>query len=148
VIAVLPANAYLLAIKLGNPAIVPPERFAALFSDASHGIPELAVIVMLGNGFIVTAMIWAAALAALIDLRPGRAATILSVGAMFTAFGVIHSVQPQGALYLPWNLLPEPRAMVAAFASAYVALAAGAGLALLARRSAALDRAAPGDNAS
>jgi AGZA family xanthine/uracil permease-like MFS transporter len=148
VIAFLPAIAYLLAIKLGNPAIVPPERFAALFSDASHGIPELAVIVMLGNGFIVTAMIWAAALAALIDLRPGRAATILSVGAMFTAFGVIHSVQPQGALYLPWNLLPEPRAMVAAFASAYVALAAGAGLALLARRSAALDRAAPGDNAS
>jgi len=59
VLAFFPPIAYLLAIKLGNPGIVPPERFAELFGAAGHGLPELAVIVALGNGFIMTSMIWA-----------------------------------------------------------------------------------------
>src|SRR5688500_8935415 len=73
VFAFLPAIAYLMTIKLGNPGIVPPEQFARLFADTAHGLPELAVTVMLGNGFIITSMLWATLLAALIDGRPLRA---------------------------------------------------------------------------
>src|SRR3546814_343582 len=69
VFAFLPAIAYLLTIKLGNPGVVPAAQFAHLFADASHGISELAVIVVLGNGFIITAMLWATMLAALIDRK-------------------------------------------------------------------------------
>jgi adenine/guanine/hypoxanthine permease len=123
VVAFLPAIAYLITIKLGNPGIVPPEQFARLFGDASHGLPELAVTVMLGNGFIMTSMIWATALAALIDRSPRRAALALLVGAAFTAFGVIHSVQPQGGMALPWSLDPVSRAMMLSFVSAYLAAA-------------------------
>ena len=123
VFAFLPAIAYLMTIKLGNPGIVPPEQFARLFADASHGLSELAVIVMLGNGFIITSMIWATALAALIDARPLRATAALLSGAAFTAFGVIHSVQPQGGMYWPWRLLPAEQSAMLQFASAYVVLA-------------------------
>jgi AGZA family xanthine/uracil permease-like MFS transporter len=122
--AFLPAIAYLLAIKLGNPGIVPPEQFARLFADASHGLPELAVIVMLGNGFIITSMLWATALAALIDARPLRAAATLALAALLTAFGVIHSVQPQGGMYWPWALASPGRGMMLQFAAGYVLLAA------------------------
>jgi AGZA family xanthine/uracil permease-like MFS transporter len=122
-LAFLPAVAYLLVIKLGNPTIVPPERFAQLYADAAHGIPELAVTFMLGNGFIVTAMLWAAALAALIDARPWRAAGVLALAAALTLFGVIHSVHPVGGLYLPWSLAPEPRAWMLQFAGGYAVLA-------------------------
>jgi AGZA family xanthine/uracil permease-like MFS transporter len=123
-LAFLPAIAYLLAIKLGNPAIVPGARFAALYADAGHGIPELAVIVMLGNGFIVTAMLWAAALAALVDARPLRAAGVLVLAAALTLFGVIHSVHPAGGLYVPWTLEATARGWMWQFAGAYAVLAA------------------------
>ena len=134
VFAFLPAIAYLMTIKLGNPGIVPPEQFAQLFADASHGLPELAVIVMLGNGFIITSMIWATTLAALIDARPRRAAVTLLIGAAFTAFGVIHSVQPQGGMYLPWTLDGAAANMVVQFAAAYLALAIALTLASSVRR--------------
>jgi AGZA family xanthine/uracil permease-like MFS transporter len=132
-LAFLPSIAYLLAIKLGNPGIVPPERFAQLYSDSAHGIPELTVVFMLGSGFIITAMLWAAALAALIDARPLRAAGVLMLAAGLTGFGVIHSVHPAGGLYLPWSLVDAQRGWMLQFAGAYAVLA-GLLLALAAQR--------------
>jgi AGZA family xanthine/uracil permease-like MFS transporter len=123
-LAFFPPIAYLLAIKLGNPGIVPAERFAELFSAPGHGLPELAVIVMLGNGFIITSMLWATALAAMIDHRPRAAAGALAVGALFAAFGVIHSVRPDGGLMVPWQLDGAALAMAAQFTGAYLGLAA------------------------
>lgn len=123
VFAFLPAIAYLLSIKLGNPGIVSSERFAQLFADVSHGIPEMAVIVVLGNGFIITAMLWATALAALIDQRPRAAAAALLVAAAFSGFGVIHSVQPQGGVYWPWSLSGQGGFIAAQLGAAYVLLA-------------------------
>jgi AGZA family xanthine/uracil permease-like MFS transporter len=123
-LAFFPPIAYLLAIKLGNPGIVPAERFAELFAAPGHGLPELAVIVMLGNGFIITSMLWATALAAMIDHRPRAAAGALGVGALFAAFGVIHSVRPDGGLTAPWQLDDAALAMAAQFTGAYLVLAA------------------------
>jgi len=123
VFAFLPAIAYLLTIKLGNPGVVPAEQFARLFDDARHGVSELAAIVVLGNGFIITAMLWATMLAALIDQQPRRAAKALFVAATFTAFGVIHSVQPQGGVYWPWSLSGHGAMIAAQFVAAYLVLA-------------------------
>ncbi|HEX6834389.1 MAG TPA: hypothetical protein VF132_12710 [Rudaea sp.] len=134
VLAFFPAIARLVAIKLGDPGIVPPDQFARLFSAADHGLPELAVIVMLGNGFIITSMVWASFLVALIDGFPRRAAGILVFGAALTACGIIHSVEPAGGVYLPWTLDVTLRGMVWQFAGAYLVLASL--LALLSLRSA------------
>ncbi|KRG69973.1 hypothetical protein [Pseudoxanthomonas dokdonensis] len=120
----LPSIAYLLNIKLGNPAWIAPETFAALYaaSDA-HGLPDLATITTLGNGFIITAMIWTTALVAMIDERPRHAVIALLLAALLTLFGLIHSVDPRGGIYLPWQLQGLRAAIMYQFAGAYAALA-------------------------
>jgi AGZA family xanthine/uracil permease-like MFS transporter len=128
VMAFFPPIARMLAIKLGDPGVVPPEQFGHLFALADRGLPELAVIVILGNGFIITSMVWASFVVALIDHRPAKAALILLLGAALTLFGIVHSVDPNGALYLPWNLAGSARELVWQFTGAYVVLAAVLGL--------------------
>ena len=119
-----PAIARLLAIELGNPAYVSPAHFAELLASTAQGMPELAVIVALGNGFIITSMIWAGFLAALVDRRMGAAVATLLCGAAFTLFGVIHSVEPGGGLYWPWDLAGVARTLAFQFTFAYLVLAA------------------------
>src|ERR1700754_501294 len=123
VVAFFPAIARLLTIKLSDPAVVPPEHFAELYASAAHGLPDVAVVTMLGNGFIITSMLWASLVVAMIDGRPRRAAAIALLGALLTAFGVIHSAQLAGGVYLPWALTGDLRALVHPFTLAYVVLA-------------------------
>jgi AGZA family xanthine/uracil permease-like MFS transporter len=124
VFSFFPAIARLLAIELGNPDYVAPERFTALITSTAQGMPELAVIVALGNGFIITSMIWAGFLAALVDRRIRGAVTTLLAGAALTLFGIIHSVEPGGGLYWPWNLSGIGRTLAFQFTAAYLVLAA------------------------
>ncbi|MHA6203971.1 hypothetical protein ACXU4B_06085 [Dyella soli] len=123
VFSFFPAIARMLTIKLSDPSYVSPERFAALFGDRTHGISELAVITVLGNGFIITAMIWASFVVALIDGRPWRAVWILLLGGALSLFGIIHSVQISGGVYLPWMLDAALRPLAWQFSGAYLALA-------------------------
>jgi AGZA family xanthine/uracil permease-like MFS transporter len=124
VFSFFPAIARMVAIKLGDPTYVPPERFERLLASTEGGLPELGVIVTLGNGFIITSMIWAAFLAALIDGRTRAALAVLLSGAALALFGVIHSVEPSGGLYLPWTLSGTARTLAFQFTASYVALAA------------------------
>jgi len=121
-LAFLPALAYLMAIKL--PGWLPAEQLARLQADVSHGLPELAVIFTLGNGFIMTSMLWASTLVMLIEQRLRRAAALLLLAAALTAFGIIHSVHPQGGIYLPWHLQGLGASIAWQFTAAYVVLAA------------------------
>ena len=123
VFSFFPAIARMLAIKLGDPSIVDPAHFAALYGDATHGISAVAVIVILGNGFIITSMVWASFVVAMIDGQVRKASAIVALGAVLTAFGIIHSVEPIGSVYLPWLLDPAARALVWQFVAAYGALA-------------------------
>ena len=119
VVAFFPAIARMLAIKLGDPGIVAPEHFRELYTKADQGLPELAVIFILGNGFIITSMLWASIVAALIDGRMLRATGICWLAAALTLFGVVHSVDPDGSVYLPWMLDAGARGLVWAFVGAY-----------------------------
>lgn len=123
VFSFFPAIARMVAIKLGDPTYVSPEHFNALYNDASQGISELAVISVLGNGFIITSMVWASFVVAMIENKPRQAAWIALLGGALTLFGVIHSVMPAGNLYLPWALDAGMRSIVLQFAGAYLALA-------------------------
>ncbi len=118
-----PAIARLLAIKLGDPNYVSPDHFAALMKAGEHGLPELALIVTLGNGFIITSMLWGGFLAALIDKRYGAAVATLLAAAVLTLFGIIHSVEPAGGMYWPWALSGVAQTLVWQFAAAYGVLA-------------------------
>jgi len=122
--AYFPTIARLVQIKLSNPEIVPLANFSAQMVVEGRSLPDLLVTVALGNGFILTAMLWGAFLAKLIDRELRAASVYLMILAGFTFFGIIHSAIPDGNMYLPWNL-PHPAIQIPyQFTVAYVALAA------------------------
>ncbi|HZU38928.1 MAG TPA: hypothetical protein VFA18_23580, partial [Gemmataceae bacterium] len=63
----------------------------------------------LSNGFIITSLLWAAALAALIDGRFRRAAVFFVVAGVCALFGIIHSPFPDGAIAWPGQVLDRMR---------------------------------------
>jgi adenine/guanine/hypoxanthine permease len=122
--AFFPTLARLLAIKYSNPAIVPADRFLQLMGTPGKELPEVLVTVAVGNGFILTAMLWGAFLAVLIDKRFRLASLYLGILGIATFFGIIHSALPEGSVYLPWKLAtPLLRAIPYQFTAAYLTLA-------------------------
>jgi len=122
--AFFPTVARLLAIKLGTPDPISADKFHELMNAPGKALPELQVITALGNGFIVTAMLWAAFLAELVDRRLKISALYLVILACFSFFGVIHSAMPDGSMYLPWQLSGVAQQIPYQFSLAYLALAA------------------------
>jgi AGZA family xanthine/uracil permease-like MFS transporter len=119
-----PTVARLLSIKFTNPAIVPAATLAALLAAPGKELPEALVTIALGNGFILTAMLWGAFLAEMIDRRLRLASLYLGILALFAFFGVIHSASPAGTMYLPWQLAGTlERAIPYQFATGYLVLA-------------------------
>jgi AGZA family xanthine/uracil permease-like MFS transporter len=122
-LAFFPTVARFLAIKLGNPDIVPPDLFQKLLSLPGKALPEMLVTIALGNGFIITAMLWGAFLAELIDRHLKRSALYLGILASLSFFGIIHSASPDGVMYLPWKLTGLLQQIPYQFALAYGVLA-------------------------
>jgi adenine/guanine/hypoxanthine permease len=122
--AFLPTVARLIGIRLGNPDIVSPENFQRLLEAPGKSLPETLVTIALGNGFILTAMLWGGFLAELIDRRLIVSAVYLLVMAALTFFGIIHSASPDGVMYLPGTLGPVAQKIPYQFALAYAVLAA------------------------
>jgi len=121
--AFFPTIARLLQIKLSNPDLVPVEKFNYFLTLPGKQIPELLVIVALGNGFILTAMLWGAFIAKLIDKQLKAASVFLMITAFLTFFGIIHSAIPEGSMYFPWQLPPQLANVPYQFTAAYLLLA-------------------------
>jgi AGZA family xanthine/uracil permease-like MFS transporter len=119
-----PSLARLLTIELSDPKFVAPARFAQVMATPEYGLPALSVIVALGNGFIITATIWAAFVVEMTDHRLRRAAAYLAAGGILCFFGIIHSVRLDGSAYALWQLHGMARSVAAQFCAAYFALAA------------------------
>jgi len=97
-LAVLPSLAFLLAIEIGP--LLPAGGLSTLPTETAETI---RVLQLLGNGFIVTALLWGAAAAALIDQRFRTSAAYLLAASVLCLFGVLHSAAPQATLFLPWK---------------------------------------------
>jgi len=121
--AFFPTIARLVQIQLSNTDFVPVERFQQLLAGTGGRLPDLLVTVALGNGFILTAMLWGAFVAKLIDLVLRSASFYLLLCGVLTFFGVIHSALPEGNLYLPWALPDLARRIPYQFTAAYFVLA-------------------------
>ena len=122
--AFFPALARLLQIQLSNPSLVPLANFTEALTTPGKSLPELLVIVALGNGFILTSMLWAAFLVELIDHRLKPASAYLLLLGVLTFFGIIHSALPDGNMYLPWSLAEPAVRIPYQFGGAYLAVAA------------------------
>ena len=121
--AFFPIVGRLVQIELSNPDFVPVERFQQQLAATGPRLPDLLVTVALGNGFILTSMLWGAFVAKLIDRRLKTASLYLLLCAAFTFFGIIHSALPEGNMYLPWLLPDSPRRIPYQFTAGYVVLA-------------------------
>ncbi|MBI3463108.1 MAG: permease [Planctomycetes bacterium] len=71
---------------------------------------QLQTVRMLSSGFIITSVLWASALAALIDRRLRRAAVYFGIAGVCSLFGIIHSPLAGSPLVVPWDLPELPKA--------------------------------------
>ena len=123
--AYFPTVARLLAIKYSTPDIVPLDNFKDLLNmGTGKELPEILVTVALGNGFILTAMLWGAFVSLLIDRELRKSCIFILIAAGMTFFGIIHSASPDGNMYLPWTLEGLVKQIPYQFTAAYLVLAA------------------------
>ena len=100
-ISFIPAVAALVLIEGGTLLAGVGKSGADLAGSARLAWDSLLV---LGNGFIVTALLWGTAVVAMVDRRLAHAAAVLGIGSLAALVGVIHSPLPSGALYWPWSV--------------------------------------------
>jgi AGZA family xanthine/uracil permease-like MFS transporter len=126
VLACVPALAQLAIILLdgllGDP-IMREKGVSEATLISPKNIADLTTVRMLANGFIITSLVWASALAAIIDRRLWRAASLFLVCAGLTAFGIMHSPIAGSPMFWPWELEVETRRHVIQYAAGYLAVA-------------------------
>jgi len=124
-ITFVPVAAAVVLIELGGILPALGRTAADLTGEAALTYRTLLV---LGNGFILTAVLWGAALVFIVERRAAAAAAVFAIASLATLCGLVHSPLPSGAVFWPWSAA-APLAVAAPLAGAYGALA---GLALLA----------------
>jgi AGZA family xanthine/uracil permease-like MFS transporter len=109
----LPAVAALVLIQ-GNQLLGAVGKSAG--DLAGEGRLAWGALLVLGNGFILTALVWGSALVALIERRLRAAGAVLAIAAVATLFGLIHSPLPDGAVFWPWAVASgTPHALAGAY---------------------------------
>ena len=126
VLACVPALAQLGLIFVdkifGDPALSSHGIAVATLKGQSL-IHELTTLRMMANGFIVTSLLWASALAAIIDRRLWRASAIFALCAACTLVGIMHSPVAGSPMFLPWRMTPEQQHGIYSYAVGYAAVA-------------------------
>jgi AGZA family xanthine/uracil permease-like MFS transporter len=97
-LALIPAIAALVLIQLGSILGSLGLAPGAVRGEAAATIVTLR---LLGNGFILSALLWGAAAALIIDRRLLAAAATLGVASLASLCGVIHSPLESGGLFWP-----------------------------------------------
>jgi AGZA family xanthine/uracil permease-like MFS transporter len=111
------ANPLLLRSALEPHAVAEAARIPLAFAE------NFGVFIMLAHGFILTGMLWGAALAFLIDRQINKAAVVLVICGVLSVFGIMHSVLPTGGIYLPGSAALQGSLAPWHWAAAYVAFA-------------------------
>jgi AGZA family xanthine/uracil permease-like MFS transporter len=124
-ITFVPVAAALVHLEIGSVLAALQRPAGDLTGEAAAGYRALQ---MLGNGFILTAVLWGSALVFIIDRRPLALAAVFVLCSLATLIGLVHSPLPSGAMFWPWSA-DAPLAVAAPLAGAYGILG---GLALLA----------------
>jgi AGZA family xanthine/uracil permease-like MFS transporter len=114
----LPVAAAVVLIQAGATIAALGKRPSDLSGEAALGWQTL---LMLGNGFVLTAVIWGWALVSILERRVALTAALLAVASAATLCGLIHSPLPNGALFWPWS---APTRATTALAGAYGVVAA------------------------
>jgi AGZA family xanthine/uracil permease-like MFS transporter len=99
ILAILPCLAYLAQLAV--------DMALAGRSPAPFAAGALQSLRCLGNGFIVTSLLWASALAAMLDSKLVRAAGFWAIAGLCALFGIIHSPLQPAVIALPHHVLSQ-----------------------------------------
>jgi AGZA family xanthine/uracil permease-like MFS transporter len=118
-ITFVPVVAAVVLIQLGGLLAALGRSPADLTGEAAaaHG-----ALLVLGNGFIITAVLWGSAVVFIIERRPAALAVIFALCSVATLVGLVHSPLASGAVFWPWSAA-APLAVAAPLAGAYGVLA-------------------------
>jgi AGZA family xanthine/uracil permease-like MFS transporter len=116
----VPVVATVVLIELGSILAALGKSPADLIGEGSATYRALTT---LGNGFVLTALLWGSALVFIIERRRMATALVFAVASLATVFGLIHSPLPGGAVFWPWTA-GAPVGAILPLAGAYGALAA------------------------
>jgi len=112
-LAFLPVAANLLVIQTSGVLSGLGKSAAELTGEARLTFQSLLI---LGNGFVLTALLWGSALAWIIDGRLELAGLIFALCSVASLFGLIHSPLATGALVAPWMVdSPWPETLAGAY---------------------------------
>lgn len=98
--AFLPSIAALIQIQLNGLLNALGKRSADLQGDTAM---NYHAVVLMANGFVISSLLWGAALALIIDKQLRRAAVFLGIAGALSLFGIIHSPFDNGRLFFPWD---------------------------------------------
>jgi AGZA family xanthine/uracil permease-like MFS transporter len=126
-LAFIPTTAALVLIQVAG--ILGSSGVGPIRGEAAASLQTLR---LLGNGFILTALLWSSALVFIIDARPLLAGAVFALASAASLCGLIHSPLPGGGLFWPWAM---PVRLTAHLAGAYGVAAALCCLASLGGRS-------------
>ena len=133
-LAFVPVAAAVVLIETGG-------VLSALGASPRHLTGDAALthgtLLVLGNGFILTSVVWGWALVTIIERRFAVAGVLFVFASVATLVGVIHSPEPSGAVFWPWA---PPSAVPTRLAGAYGVLAAVCWLAAARDRARAAER--------
>jgi AGZA family xanthine/uracil permease-like MFS transporter len=85
-------------------ALIQVDRALGSREPAAPALVGVQTLRCLASGFIVTSLLWAAALAALIDGKLGRSAAYLLFAGVCALVGVIHSPLKASPIAWPWDV--------------------------------------------
>ena len=112
-IAFVPVTAAVVLIQGGGLLAGVGKSAADLTGDAAL---TWHTVVLLGNGFILTSVVWASAVTGLLDRRFGVTAIAFAVASVAALFGLMHSPEASGAVFWPWSPPgPEPLRLAGAY---------------------------------
>ncbi len=112
-LAFVPAIAALLLIEMGSLLAALGRGPQDLTGEAAHTLETIRV---LGNGFILSALLWGSGVALIVDRRLVAAAGVFAVASVCSLGGVIHSPLETGGLFWPGRLAsPWPGQLAAAY---------------------------------
>jgi AGZA family xanthine/uracil permease-like MFS transporter len=97
-LACVPALAYLASVPLNQAVGESGKAFWEFSKPVQH---LLSTITVLSGGFIIVSLLWATALAKMIDGRMPAAAATFTLAGIFSLFGIIHSPLPDGPIVPP-----------------------------------------------
>jgi AGZA family xanthine/uracil permease-like MFS transporter len=112
-VALFPVTAALLLIQLNGALSSLGKNAGDLVGEARAAYQTVLV---LGNGFILSALLWGSAVAFIIDRRLHLAGAVFACASLATLFGLIHSPLPTGGLFFPWAVdSPIPGTLAGAY---------------------------------